>query len=100
MTELNSYIEDPLFLLSSFSFLFASISFIKTPLVCGTLKVGRRRQSGRREGGRECRGWRVDESSRGMRADCERTIGRRGEMEDGVKGSSPRQFVVKSELIF
>lgn len=55
----------------------------------------------------------MDESSRGVRADCGRTIvestggreGGRGDegegrAEDGVKGSSPRQFVVKSELIF
>lgn len=97
MTELNSYRGSAvpfLFFLPPFSL--ASINFIRTPLVCGTLKVGKRGQRGR--------GWTIP------RAPCERIAGEAtggegagragaGE-EDGVKGSSPRQFVVKSELIF
>lgn len=52
--------------------------------------------------GQRGRGWTIP------RAPCERIAGEatggerggRGREEDGVKGSSPRQFVVKSELIF
>lgn len=74
----------------------ASINFIRSPLVCGTLRVGWEEDK-EKEGGRV-----LARRASGLRED-DSGIGREGEegrTEDGVKGSSPRQFVVKSELIF